>query len=192
MAEFFHKVNARITAFLCTAIIFICGGFSVWINKNKRLLSSLYFLIDDRENVEVGAILSSFQGGAGYVLSVNGREYAVHTVYLSEENGQQAVEENGGTKLIEVKVKSERTNGAIYDVILILEKVIDGLNNGWTQERAKRVLSDVTISLKSLSKTEVFYKKPYEKLLKAQEGVLLIKDLRYTVCLLADGMVCRS
>ena len=192
MAEFFHKFGYRITAFLCGVILFVCGGFSIWINSDKGRFLSLYFLIDNSENVEVGAILSSFQGGAGYLLEVNGCEYAVHTVYLSEEKGQRAVEENSGTTLFELQVKKEWLSGAVYDVILILEKVIDGLNSGWTQEKAKRVLLDVGVSLKGLSKTDEYFKAPYEKMLAVQSGILLAKDLRYIVCLLADGIVLRS
>lgn len=179
---------------------------SVWVGK------TFYFLLSKNVHVEAGAYEAQQNGGAGYLFSENGKEYVALSVYLDGEIGASVAKELQDVVLVEKSVgqfhfttKREKKNhlqyvsafDCLYAYVSILEREIFRMDKGGTQESSKRVLN-------LLKRQFSFQRKKYqalfpdyaklcdaatERLSKITDGVVLLKDLRYLLCYLADGYV---
>lgn len=171
-----------------------------------------YFVVSERENVEVGAHFADHQGGVGRLFSYNDRSYAVFSVYSVLKNGESArtslTEAGETTALLEIpvgdlyfKTREQKRNAplvrgafdCLYQNIRVMEQTVTLLDNGGTQEECKRLLS---IMEKQFSYMAKQYKTRFASmssfcsvrasaLQKLEDGILQSKDLRaemYETC----------
>lgn len=171
--------------------------------------TSLYFLVAERENVEVGAHFAEQQGGAGQVLTHGKRAYAVLSVYMNATAGEQAqasvLEAGESVLLLEIpagdmyfKTQAQKKNAPIviealeilYQNIKMLEQTVSALDNGITQERCKELLS---VSERQLGYLAKAYQRSYptfanvcaeraEALQGYQKEIVQSKALRGELC----------
>ncbi len=160
--SFFKRYSVRILGLI--ACVFTCGVCTYADCLHNAMVvygdKNLYFLVAERENVEVGAHFAEQQGGAGQVFLHGNRSYAVLSVNMGVTAGEQAqtsVSETGEpASLLEIPVgdmyfktqaqkqKAPLVVGALevlYQNIEILEQTVSVLDNGCTQESCKRLLA---------------------------------------------------
>lgn len=193
--------------FTCT----VCAYARYLDNATVVYGDNLYFLVSERENVEVGAHFAQQQGGAGNVFSYQNRSYAVLCVYTNESEGnkaQSSVQDNGeAVSLLEIpvgdmyfKTKEQKKKAPLIKSALALlqqniralENTVNALDNGTTQESCKRLL---TVSEKQFCYMAKEYKTTYsalsevcarfaERLHGYQNQIIQSKDLRGEICAL--------
>ncbi len=195
----------------CTLGLFITIGACIYARvlskvQTVALNEQFYFLASENMNVEVGAFESVQKGGAGYILEENGREYAVTSVYFTEEAALR-VQEGLAEEMVLIckkpnalylKTQSEKNNAGVLkgafsclkSCIEILSDEIVRLDGGATQESSKRLLE---ILQKQYDYLHQEYKKSFpafsslcERAERALDtiisGTVFSKDLRYLLC----------
>lgn len=218
-ADFFNK--KRIKRIACVLALAFTFGAVVWSvrvmqTKSVEIGRNYYFLVSEDTHVEAGAEFARLDGGAGYLLRYGQRDYVALSVYLNEQDGkrvQKTLAEAGErTKMIKTGVqtlyfqtKKEKKNAPIYigafdclqGCMTVLEECVSRLEKGLSQEKCKRILSDLKKQFSFLSKDYgVEYAafgslcndtaKRLEELL---NDTVYAKDLRYLLCELAEKSV---
>lgn len=204
MIRFLGWIACAFTCAVCTYAKYLDNATVVYGDN-------LYFLVSERENVEVGAYFAQQQGGAGNVFSYQNRSYAVLCVYTSESEGnkaQSSVQDKGeAVSLLEIpvgdmyfKTKAQKKKAPIVKSafalleqnIRALENTVNALDNGATQENCKRLLA---VSEKQFLYMAKEYKTAYfdfsevckrfaERLHTYQNELVQSKDLRAEICAL--------
>ena len=199
--------------FTLGAVLCSAGYFGV---KRVRWERAYYFLVSEDTHVEASAEFAKLDGGAGYLLRQGDRDYVALAVYLDEKDGRtvQATLKNAGeqTKLLRVGVqtlyfqtKREKKNADRYigafdclqGCMTVLEECISRLEKGLSQEKCRRILSELKNQFAFLSKDYgVEYAafgslcddtaKRLERLL---SDTVYAKDLRYLLCELAEKSI---
>lgn len=199
------KISLVALCFFVTGVSFVYAYVLTGVEK-VYLSDNFYFLVSKTVNVEVGAFESLQNGGAGYILEENGREYAVLSVYFTEEKALQV--QNGlaeetlllrkKTNDLYLKTRSDKALANTFknafsclkSCMEILSEEIVRLDNGATQESSKRILR---ILQKQYDYLEYEYKKSFPDFAKLCEraekalgkivaGTVYVKDLRYLLC----------
>ena len=183
---------------------------TVWIRK------SFYFLVSETEHIQASTHEIRLDGGAGYILQIEDKEYVAFSVYFDGEDGrsvQASMIENGeNTTLLEVhldklyfKSCKEKKNSPLYQGALdclygcmeVLGLEIDRLDGGATQQSSFRTLG---ILLKQLRYLAMEYQTSYTacanlcesavgQLSEILNGTVYTKDLRYLLCDLSSGYI---
>lgn len=216
-ADFFQKRIARFAVgVLAVIFIAVCTLYAGFLSQTKRVKIStcFYYLVSEDTHLEAGAEFIKWQGGAGYLLRFQEREYVVLSVYLTEEDGyavQTSLLQKGksvrvlrlGREMLYFKTAKEKKNAGIYVGALqtmygcaqVLSDCISRLEKGMTQEGCKRVLSPLERQFFFLSeryKEEYpsfshFCEKTAEELFLTQQNIIYVKDLRYLLCEICVG-----
>ena len=180
--------------------VYLTRASEVWLGK------SFYFLVSQNEHIEVSTHETRLNGGAGYLLDYEGKEYVVLAVYLNETDGQTVQASLvDKTELLQINVdrlyfkgkekKKKRTvyEGALnslYGCLEVLSQGISRLDRGMTQEACRRILSTLS---KQFSYMASAYKESYPhfsnvcaviqaKLEELMGETVYGKDLRYLLC----------
>lgn len=175
---------------------------------------AFHFLVSEEKSVEAGAEFIKLEGGAGYLLRRDSKEYAVLSVYLHEKDGLAVQEvlslQSRNTRLFSVRVNKLRFRGkkernkmglyvgalqSLYGCIAVLEDGVARLEKGLTQDKAKGILSELKNQLSFMSE---IYADGYaafsslcgelaHKLQTKNEEILYVGDLRYLLCEAVEG-----
>ena len=181
---------------------------SVYLGKN------FYFLVRQTEHVQAGAYDVRLDGGAGYLLEHDGKEYVVFAVYLREEDGMSVqtglAKQGEETRLLQAtaerlyfKRNKDKKNASLYvgalrvldGFIQVLSEEIARLDKGATQQSVKRILETLARQMEYEKKGHEERYPAYANLCKSAQETLTASicdtvytnDLRYTLCELAVG-----
>lgn len=201
-------ISQLLAAFVLITFVyaaFLSRAETVWVGK------SFYFLVSNTEHVEAGAYDVRLDGGAGYLLDYDGREYVVLAVYLNGEDGRAVRAANDkNTALLQINVdrlffkdcaekkKAPLYQGALeclYGCMEVLGLEIDRLDDGATQQSSMQTLG---ILLKQLRYLALEYQESFapcakvcasagESLDALLKDTIYAKDLRYLLCELSTG-----
>jgi len=214
--EFFSRKLFKFFA-LGVVSLFFAGVFitAVLFSNVKKVSFSVgfYYLVSDEGYTEASTHLIQLSGGAGYVLTHEGKDYSVLSVYLNEEDGiavQTALKKDGkstsllykGVQYLHFKGRKEKRNAdmyqsalrTLYGYISLLSQTIRRLEEGMTQESCKRVLAPVERQFGYMQKR---YQNIYPSFSKVcfdagkalsalTNKTLYVKDLRYYLCGLSE------
>ncbi len=198
------------------ALFIICFslGYALLLSSAKRVVlgKDFYYVVEKEENVEVGAEFSKLEGGAGYFLEENGRQYVAHAVYFKEIEGKSVVKNlqaNGqdvslmkrevGTLYFKGKEKEFADTYVsalclLDNYMQIFQEYIIRLEKGLTQERAKELLLTLERQFLQAKKTYKSCYAPFAETCgenaRAIEEIcrqtIYVKDLRYLLCLQSE------
>ena len=191
-------------------------AYSITTVKSVSVGKKFYFLISESTHIEASTHFVSQNGGAGYLLEENQREYVAFSVYLNEEQGQNVLSlmkpEGEQTALLTLtssnlyfkthkqKANAEVIKGAfssLYGCIEVLNKEIVRLDKGATQQSSKQVLK---LLQRQFGYMEKKYKNSFPKfsqvckegsgqLIKIISDIVYVGDLRYLECSLCVSFV---
>ncbi len=138
--------------------------------KKWELNTEFHFLVSEEKSVEAGAEFIKLEGGAGYVLRYQDKDYVVLSVYLSQKDAESVQEvlslQNRQTKLISISSKTLYFRGkkqwkkagmyvgalrTFHACLSVLEESITRLEGGMTQEKNKGILKDLKNQLVYMS-----------------------------------------
>lgn len=214
--DFFRKKGAIFLLVSALTFTISCLFYALSFKKlhTVDVDANFYFLVSTEENVSVGVEYTKLDGGAGYLLQKDGKEYAVWSVYFDEKTGadvQERLKKAGKeTQLIylgtdTVCFRTWREKGKekptvellriVKGCMQILNETISRLEKGMTQEKAKAIL---TLLRKQLSFSAREYavcvdglanvcKESAKHLDNILEGTVYTDALAYELCFLADG-----
>ncbi len=200
------------------AITLLCSVFGVYLytryldNATVEAVSqNYYFLVSDSTSVEASTYEIQLNGGAGYLMEQDGREYVAISTYLTEIEAQ-TVQKNWkedtkiftvGSEKLYFKKQADKKNakkiiGAFHtleDIIEVLHLEINRLEKGATQESCKRILQTLEKQFAFLeNEYEGFFPKyskicqtAIKRLEKMINDTVFVKDLRYLQCELCEA-----
>ena len=177
---------------------------------------TFYFLVLEDPKLEVASYEAKTEGGAGFLLNHENRDYVALSVYLKGEDGdlacQSILKKNANSKIIAInsgklymkrdseKKLAKKIQGgfnSLYGCIEVLEREISRLDKGATQQSSGRILLKIADNLLYLSKE---YKNDFKEfsnvcessanaLYKSVSEIIYTKDLRYVLCEMSDGFI---
>lgn len=218
--DFFRhkKFIKRTVCALAVTFTFGCVGYAEFLSNAKTVSTdkNFYFLVSTSTHVEASTQTALQNGGAGYSLVFDERDYVAFSAYSQKSDGEQAqtvmkrVGEDTtllrlGVDTLCFKTFKEKKNAAkivgglesLYGCIKVLEKEIARLEDGATQQSSKRVLQ-------TLSKQFSFLKTEYERIFPSLSKVcaeadsdiqtvcadiVYVSRLRYLHCALCNSYV---
>lgn len=170
---------------------------------------TFYFLVSNSQYTQASAYEMELQGGAGYLLEYKGKNYAVMSLYFSNNIAQTVSASLQEKALLVCSVErlyflnvEEKTQSqtvayglhGLYSCMVSLDKEITRLENGATQQSCARVLEAISTKLITFATAcenalqgyiqEVIA--IFERLRGLAGGVIYAKDLRYEMCALGD------
>ena len=177
------------------------------------LNACFYFLAIDEMHVEAGAELVKLEGGAGYVLCLDKKEYAITSVYLKEREGESVraamLQYGKAVRLLSIRIDNlyfkgkEKKREKVYisalnilkGYISLMQECVELLDCGATQESIKRIL---LVLRKQMLYTAKKYDKEYTTFARIcrqsagdiaiiENEIIYASDLRYLSCQMADG-----
>ncbi len=212
--QFYHLALSVVS--LTFVLISVLYAYSITTVKSVFVGKNFYFLISESTHIEASTHFVSKNGGAGYLLEENQREYVAFSVYLNEEQGENVLSsmkrEGEQTALLALtssnlyfkthtqKANAEEIKGAfssLYGCIEVLNKEIVRLDKGATQQSSKRLLEMLQRQFAYMEKK---YKKSFpkfaqvckdgsEQLIKIISDIVYVGDLRYLECSLCVSFV---
>lgn len=217
--DFFNGKSIKRIA--CGIAVAFTVGAVVWSanvlqTKTVEIGRNYYFLVSDDTHIQASAEFARLDGGAGYLLKYGDKDYVALSVYLDEEDGitvQRSLAETGektkllcvGVQTLYFQTKKEKKNAHRYigafdclqGCMSVLEECISRLEKGLTQEKCKRILSELKKQFCFLSKDYGVQYAAFGSLCddtaKRLETLLsdtvYAKDLRYLLCELAERSV---
>ena len=217
--DFFKKKRfflGIVCIILIAALVFV--AIFPFIRSQKVYIGhQFHYLIVNTENVEVGVFNAQLDGGAGYLLNVNGKECVALSVYTNEKNGKavcDSLQKSGercalitlGLDSIKLKTREEKKNrqqiiGAFqsfHACLSVLEQEIFRLDKGATQESSKRLLSKLKAQFSFLEKQyssvfssyAILCSQTSEGISEILKGEIYTKDLRSVLCEASYGYIC--
>lgn len=210
-ADFFRKnVYKWIVGVITVCFTSICFVYAWFLSRAKtvELGVGFFYLVCEETNVEVGIEFVKLEGGAGYLLRQNGKDYVVLSVYFNEKDGiavQTNLSDDKETQLVYVgvdtlyfKTQKEKKNAAVYtgalqifySCIEVVGGVIQRLEDGATQESAKRILLPLSRQFAYLSQeyAQVYptfssvCRRCSQRIEEYCTDILFAGDLRYELC----------
>lgn len=216
--DFFRR-GALALVGIFSALAVFSGIFYARVLLNMQILEltrTFYFLVSDDESVAVSAQSVYLSGGAGYLMSRDGQEYAVLACYFTSTEARivrdnlasrriaaSVLEESGGR--LYLKSNSEKRNAerlagcfnTLSDCIRLLYDLSVKAEKGeYTQQKLKFVLRETGGVLSCLAKENdggLFAKlsvcaaKASEKLSEIYRSTVYAKDIRYVQVYLSDS-----
>lgn len=218
--DFFRnkKLIKRTVCALAVTFTFGCVAYAEFLTNAQTVSAdkNFYFLVSTSTHVEASTQTAIHNGGAGYSLALNEREYVALSAYSQQSDGEQArvvmTGKGENTELLTLglgklyfKTSKEKKNASkivgglesLYGCIKVLEKEIARLEDGATQQSSKRILQ-------TLSKQFSFLKTEYERIFPSLAKVcaeadseiqtvcadiVYVSRLRYLHCSLCDSYV---
>lgn len=206
--------------FLCKKIlkIFISGcgfiivtfclayAYTLYHADVVRMDRQFSFVVREYESVDVGVFETEQIGGAGYALSLDGKDYVAVNVYNSVSVAERVQTTLGDAYAVHTvklndlyfSTRREKRNAEVYigafssldGCIQVLSQEIERLDTGATQQSSKRVLTLLKRQLSYLSAT---YAQSYPRFSKVCEKTVLAlereteeivyaQQLRYVLC----------
>ena len=205
------KKNLVVAGF-ATTFLFILNtlfyAFSLYRVKVYDVSKTFYFLAVGEVHIQASTAEIQYDGGAGYLLDYQDKEYVALAVYLQgdEIEAVQASVSNDyeNAKILTLrsgklymkglqKARAKRIVGALeslYGNMQVLSLEISRLANGATQSTSKCILSSIERNLRFLGAENVDIFPAYSvvcnqasDLLKSYtEDIVYVKDLRYLLC----------
>ncbi len=215
-ASFFKKKwFILLGGFTAVATVFGVYTYTRYLHRAtvEAVSQNYYFLVSESTHVEASAQEIQLNGGAGYLLEGNERDYVSICAYLSEEEAktvQEGLEEDTRVVVVGVdklyfrsrkdKQNAKKIVGAFQTMLGIIEVLAQEtkrLDEGATQESSKRILETLKGQLLYLSKEyeKIFpsyanvCKRAAERLHELISGTVFVKDLRHLQCELCDSYV---
>ncbi len=203
-------------------LVVLSFGYSVFLSQIKvvPIYTSFYFLVTEELHVEAGAELIKLEGGAGYVLCLDGKEYAVSSVYLKKSDGESVcaamLQCGKAVRILPIQIDNLYLKGSnkkkekvytsalnlLKGCISLLQECVEYLDNGATQESIKRILlalrkQIVYISAQYNKKYAAFSRlctQSARELQNIENDIIYASDLRYLSCQMVDGYLtlCRQ
>lgn len=220
MSTFFLRKNIICWIASVISTVFVCGVFIyTFILSQTKIVDVnvwFYFLVSEDTRVEAGAEFIKLDGGAGYLLRNNGKDYVVLSVYLEENDGEmvrEALAKQGkatrvlsvGIQRLYLKLSKDKKKANIYarafhclqSYMKVLTEAASNLEKGGTQEACKRMIQPLIRQLLFLSEQ---YQELYPAFAKLCRGTadslaqisnetVYVKDLRYLLCEWAEKTV---
>ena len=220
MSTFFLRKNIICWIASVISTVFVCGVFIyTFILSQTKIVDVnvwFYFLVSEDTRVEAGAEFIKLDGGAGYLLRNNGKDYVVLSVYLEENDGEmvrEALAKQGkatrvlsvGIQRLYLKLSKDKKKANIYarafhclqSYMKVLTEAVSNLEKGGTQEACKRMIQPLIRQLLFLSEQ---YQELYPAFAKLCSGAadsltqisnetVYVKDLRYLLCEWAEKTV---
>ena len=91
LTVFFYKYRiSRMACWLSLFFALACMGYAFSLSKVKcvNFEGNAYFLVLEGAHLEAGAEFAKWQGGAGYLLEVDGAEYVAISVFLNKDSAK--------------------------------------------------------------------------------------------------------
>jgi len=206
------KKNLVVAGF-ATTFLFILNtlfyAFSLYRVKVYDVSKTFYFLAVGEVHIQASTAEIQYDGGAGYLLEDNDKEYIALAVYLQGDEIQavqsaiandyknaRILEFHSGKLYMKGRKEKQyatRIVGALeslYGNIQILSLEISRLANGATQSSSKRILSSVERNLRYLSaeNAEIFPEyslvcsRASNALTEYMKEIIYVQDLRFLLC----------
>ena len=170
-----------LVAYLCASLV---SGMPISAESQ-----SVYFIVEPTDSVAASSGSMSIRGGAGYEMADGGVAFCA---YFLKEEAVKAHE----SLLLEYPTAELCTytrNGgfdAKERVIVTAVKIVDGwidfLSQGITQNRVREGIGEVIATLQYLA--DPLAEQFAEALMDCLDGVITVRDLRYTVCFVAERL----
>lgn len=212
---FLYK-NRFLLSCLCIVFLFVAEIFFSYCFYPYKISYSVqfHFLVSEDTRVEASAEFVKLEGGAGYLLRENGRDYVVLAVYLEKTDGLSVQEvlaaQNKQTHLISMGIdrlifrgKKERKKSrlyvgalqSLYGCLCVLEQCVERLETGMTQSKSKEILSRLKaqfffmsdVYANSYGAFAALCRSVATKLAEKSEGIVYTNKLRYLLCETAEG-----
>ncbi len=194
---------------VCITFLSLCYANLLYNAQTVGTGREFYFLLSESLTTQATAEFVQLQGGAGYTLIYNNREYVAYSVYLTEEESKLArlsVSDNGENAMclslrcnqLYLKNPFDKRSGtqikgafeSLYGCIKILNGEIKRLEKGATQESSQRVLRILARQLDYLSKENPLQTSEYAqvcekasmRIVEITNDIVYVKDLRYLLC----------
>ena len=217
MATFFMRKNfLRVLASgICIVFVLLSIGYSLFLTQILcvPVYKNFYVLATETMHIEASAEFIKLEGGAGYVLYLDKREYVVMSIYLKKEEGEAVyasitdLKEN--VQLLHISIANLYFKGntrkkvnfylsalrKLESYLLVLNNCVSLLESGATQESIKRILLPTCKQISYLSQSQIEEYPAYAQLCKQigealfniENRVVHTRDLRYISCELLDG-----
>ena len=97
---------------MSVVVVCISFAYTAILTQTKAVDVNLcfYFLVTEDMRVDASAVFIKLEGGAGYLLRDEGKEYVVLSVYLEENDGRMVREalarQGKSTQIISVGIKT--------------------------------------------------------------------------------------
>ena len=208
----FKKLVLWVVVFAFTNVCAI-GSFYALYTTKIHMKTEFHFLVSEEKSVAAGVEFAKLEGGAGYILRYNGKDYVVLSVYLSEKDAsfvQEALSnQNRQTSLICLSFTSLYFRGTqqrkvgvyvgalqtFYECLSILERNIERLESGMTQEKCRAVLLELKRQFSYMYEIyanvypdfAVLCGKLVGELQNIVEDIVYASRLRYILCDAVDG-----
>lgn len=206
---FFWKKFVRVFSCVLSFAIVIAIMLYAGVLSSVRVVDArrkFYFLVSEDTHVQAGAYDAVLNGGAGYLLDVDGREYVVLAVYLTETEGEIVANSfekdvrllTVGTGKLYFKTREQKKLCGVvesalsrsYSCMEILNGEIARLDKGGTQESSKRILETLRgqFSYMGEENKEMYPKfsavcqNAEKRLATICSDIVYAKDLRYLQC----------
>ena len=214
-ADFFRgKISRAVSVLVAVCFTAFCGIYASVLSRAKIIIfqKGFFYLVREGANAEVGAEFIKLEGGAGYLLSKDGADYAVLSLYAAENDAlavQASLQKDGnsaqivyvGVETLYFKTAKEKKNAdvfigaleTLYSYIGVFNETAAMLENGATQEQIKRILRPFSRQILCLGQE---YQQIYpafstvclsfsEKVAERCENILFAGNLRYDICEIA-------
>ena len=216
--DFFNRKIWRYIA-LSQGLAIVLLGFLVCISLQMQppsvgIVWNFCFLVSQESHIQAGTHEAQLNGGAGYLLSYQGREYVALSVYLKEEDAQRVIsqlpeqeevtlciltspqlpglDKEGGKESIR-----RQALDCLYGCMQVLEQETARLDRGATQESSLQIIETLIRQFRFLANKYIQTYSDFSKVcLQAKsflEGcanpILYVRDLRYLLCELAFSYV---
>ena len=216
-ANFFtKKITMRFAFIFSLLFISFCVGNAYLITQAKKnnLHTSFYFLVSQDVRIEASTELMKWEGGAGYLIENDGKQYVAYTVFTDKADGERVQRRltlmgketlllPTKTQVLYFKGKKKRKAGfytsaleLLRSYIILLEECVTRLENGMTQEACKRILKVLARQFHYAKNCYGEYaefsklcQKSGEELILLCQNTVYLKDLRYILCWQAEKYV---
>ena len=214
------RCRCKILAVLLSLFVVFVSLFyaaSLTFATTVFLPMNFQFLISDEQNITVSKSAVDINGGASYLLNINGKTAVVFDCYFSQEKIESAksflekkdVRAGVLTKKIDTlylstklaKSKKEEIKTTLQNLKNCIE-VLDGLakqaeTGDFTQERLKQSLCVVEMVLRGMAKSDdnffesivIACKKNAENIALIRSDIVFAKDIRYVKVSLCDHYI---
>ena len=215
---FLKKILIAVAIVITIGFTFSSVAYSnVLTNAHTVVLNKdFYYLVDTSTHTQAVTSFAQLQGGAGYVIADDAREYVAYSVYFTERDGTNAKHalEKYQTKTslytasidnLVFKTRKEKRQAPIIlnafscldGCMQVLNREITRLDNGATQQSSKRILYTLIKQFTHLSRE---YQSSFPKYADVCENaavqlqlcindIVYVKDLRYLLCDLSVSYV---
>lgn len=173
-AKFFKKRIIAVALFATATLFTLSCVFYSWSFYRVEVYNvskSFYFLVVDEVHIQASTAEIQYDGGAGFLLDYDDKEYLALSVYMKNGEAEQAklavankytdakiVKVSSGNLHMKNKAQKHQANNIIgalesmYGNMQVLNGEIARLANGATQSSSKRILSHIADNLRYLEK----------------------------------------